>query len=64
MKYVERIAKLNFFCFFQYLCMTLGSGSSPFLKTLLFFKRLEIEATAAAEAARNPRAAFLKNKGK
>jgi hypothetical protein len=47
---------------YEYLQMTLGSTSSPFLKTLLFFKRLELENQAAAEKAANPRAAFEKER--
>ena len=49
---------------YEYLCMTLGGGASPFMKTLLFFKELELKNAAEAEAAKDPRKAFLANKGK
>jgi hypothetical protein len=47
---------------YEYLQMTLGGSASPFLKTLLFFKRLEIENAEAAARAANPKAAFEKER--
>mmetsp|Transcript_39036 Transcript_39036/g.98386 ORF Transcript_39036/g.98386 Transcript_39036/m.98386 type:complete len:160 (-) Transcript_39036:29-508(-) len=47
---------------FGFLEMSLGAGASPFLKTLLFFKELEIKNAAEAERARNPRGAFMKDR--
>ena len=49
---------------FEFLEMSLGAGANPFLKTLLFFKQLELKATADAERARDPRAAFQKETGR
>jgi hypothetical protein len=49
---------------YEYLNMSLGSESSPFLKTLLFFKRLEIQQAEEAARALSPRDAFMKDRAK
>lgn len=43
---------------FEFLEMSLGAGANPFLKTLLFFKQLELKNAEEAARARDPKAAF------
>ena len=47
---------------FEFLEMSLGAGANPFLKTLLFFKQLELKNAAEAERARDPRSFFVKER--
>merc|ERR1712063_235028 len=44
---------------FEFLEMSLGAGANPFLKTLLFFKQLELKNAEEAARARDPKAAFM-----
>ena len=44
---------------FEFLEMSLGAGANPFLKTLLFFKGLEIKNAEEAARAKDPKAAFM-----
>ena len=47
---------------FEYLEMTLGPCADKFLKTLLFFKELEIKQAEEAARAKDPRSAFMKSR--
>ena len=44
---------------FEFLEMSLGAGANPFLKTLLFFKQLELKNAEEAARAADPKAAFM-----
>jgi hypothetical protein len=49
---------------YEYLNMSLGSESSPFLQSLLFFKSLEIQPAEEAARALSRRDAFMKDRAK